>query len=268
MLLKHIYLVLKIFCTEKQVKMQIKLFFFCNAKRSASKSDCNYVFNHHIHVCFVVGIELRGGGHASRRRRDVLQHLRAARDVWLPNSRPVSFHSNCIQSQPLFLLINTAVSSNLRPRTRIHLDGCISWGDPGGSRDVTDEERWWGNSCWSDSPDFSLNSAITPKRAQIIIPSSSFSPITPIASPEKGPDVILSACELRFVIEFTGGLLGVLVLLAYALAQISLVCWRVSYWNWKLRHNDFCFWNKFVSAVDRDLLLAHFSFRFCNSERH
>lgn len=68
--------------------------------------------------------------------------------------RPISFHSNCIQSQPLFLLINTGVSLNLHRRTRIHLDGCISWGDPGGSHVVTDEERWWANNCWSDSLDF------------------------------------------------------------------------------------------------------------------
>lgn len=111
--------------------------------------------------------------------------------------RPISFHSNCIQSQPLFLLINTGVSLNLRRRTRIHLDGCISWGDPGGSHDVTDEERWWGNSCWSDSLDFSLNSAITPKLAQIIIPSSSFSPITLFTSREKESDGILSCYDQR-----------------------------------------------------------------------
>lgn len=39
--------------------------------------------------------------------------------------------------------------------------------------------------------------------------------------------------------------------------QISFTCWRIAYWNWKLRCNDFYFWNDFVSAVNNDLLLAY-----------
>lgn len=97
-----------------------------------------FMFVWMLALSFGVAVMLHDGG-------DTFSSIRAPSSK---HPRPISFHSNCIQSQPLFLLINTAVSLSLRRRTRIHLDGCISWGD------LSRRSRR-GNSCWSDSLDFS-----------------------------------------------------------------------------------------------------------------
>lgn len=189
-----------------------------------------------------VGIELRGGSHAPWRRRHVFSICAPHATSVFQTPRPTSFHSNGIQSQPLFLLINTAVSLHLHRRTRIHLDGCISWGDPGGSRDVTDEERWWENSCWSDSLDF-CNHTKTGR--------NHYSFIFILTNPTDR--VLRKRAEIVVHRWFVGCISPV----GLCSGQISFTCWRIAYWNWKLRCNDFYFWNDFVSAVNNDLLLAY-----------